>query len=290
MTSRLGRQAGVALTLAALVGGEAILWQAGRHLPPLSQGPDRLGPTLVEADQLALAVAVLRLGAIVIGAGLIAVTVAGLAARALGAARLVARVDRWTPPSLRHLLDGALGIGLAATIGLSNPAAAGPDEPTPAGAVPVTAPATIPGPTLRRLPDETAPPDPTTTLRRLPDAAAPPDPTTTMLIPLPGVDPPSGPASSALPFPEAAPSSPSTSPGLTTVPAPTAPREVVVRPGDSFWRLAERHQADRLGRQPTDREVVACWVDLVDRNRHRLVVADDPDLIFPGQVMEIPCP
>jgi nucleoid-associated protein YgaU len=65
---------------------------------------------------------------------------------------------------------------------------------------------------------------------------------------------------------------------------------VVVRPGDSFWRLAERHQAERLGRQPTDGEVVACWVDLVARNRDRLVVPDDPNLIFPGQVLEIPCP
>jgi len=260
MSTRLGRQAGVALTLAALVGGEAVLWRAGRRLPSLPLDPDRLGATVAETDPLTLVVGVLRLGALSLGAGLIAVTVAGLVSRGLGAARLVARVDRWTPPGLRHLLDGALGIGLAATIGLSTPASAGPNGPSPPGAVAVTAaaPSETPAPSLRRLPDGPAPP---------------PDPTTTA-PPVQGAAPP--------------PTGPSPTPGPASEPAAT--REVVVRPGDSFWRLAERHQAERLGRQPTEGEVVACWVDLVARNRHRLLVRDDPDLIFPGQVFQIPCP
>jgi len=298
MTSRLGRQAGVALTLGALAGGEAVLWRAGRRLPPLSVDPDRLGPTLAEADPLGLAVGVLRLGALAIGAGLIAVTVAGLAARALGAARLVARVNRWTPPSLRRLLDGALGVGLAASIGLSTPAGADPDggqsqSGTAAATATAAAPSDTPVPSLRRLADgPPAPPDPTTTLRRLPDAAAgASDPTTTTLRRLPDAHRPGGSTTSTAPqVPGAAPVSAEPPPTLGPTPAPAATREVVVRPGDSFWRLAERHQAERLGRQPTDGEVVACWVDLVARNRHRLVVPDDPDLIFPGQVMEIPCP
>jgi len=295
MSTRLGRRAGVAATLGALVGGEAVLWQAGRRLPPLSLDPDRLGPTLIEADPLTLAVGVLRLAALVLGAGLIAVTAAGLVARALGAARLVARVDRWTPPGLRHLLDGALGIGLAASIGLSTPAGAGPDGEQGPQVAPVTATASsqTPAPSLRRLADgPAAPPDPSTTLRRLPDAAAvPPDPTTTTLRRLPDA-PRAGDSTTTAPqVPTANPASAEPSPilGPRTVPAPAA-REVVVRPGDSFWRLAERHQAERLGRQPTDSEVVACWVDLVARNRDRLVVPDDPDLIFPGQVLEIPWP
>ena len=295
MSTRLGRRAGVAVTLGALVGGEAVLWQAGRRLPPLSVDPDRLGPTLVEADPLALAVGVLRLGALVLGAGLIAVTMAGLVARALGAARLVARVNRWTPPSLRHLLDGALGVGLAATIGLSTPAGAGPDggqSRSGAVAAAATAPSETPAPSLRRLADgPAAPADPTTTLRRLPDAAAgPPDPTTTTLRRLPDASRPGEPTTAAPQVPGAAPASAEPSPTLGPSTVPATAREVVVRPGDSFWRLAERHQNERLGRQPTDGEVVACWVDLVARNRDRLVVPDDPDLIFPGQVLEIPCP
>jgi len=69
-----------------------------------------------------------------------------------------------------------------------------------------------------------------------------------------------------------------------------ARRDLVVRPGDSFWRLAERNEAQRLGRRPSETEVVTCWKQLIKINRHRLVVPDNPDLIFPGQVLEMPCP
>jgi len=64
--------------------------------------------------------------------------------------------------------------------------------------------------------------------------------------------------------------------------------EVVVQPGDSFWSLAERHETARLGRQPSDAEVGACWQRLVATNRHRLAVPDDADLLFPGQVLLLP--
>ncbi len=65
---------------------------------------------------------------------------------------------------------------------------------------------------------------------------------------------------------------------------------MTVGPGDSFWRLAERHEAERLGRLPSDDEVAACWTQLVGLNRHRLVVPGNPDLLFPGQVLQLPCP
>lgn len=68
------------------------------------------------------------------------------------------------------------------------------------------------------------------------------------------------------------------------------PSEVVVRPGESFWRLAEQHVAGRTGRQPSDAEIGACWQELVAMNRDRLVVPDDPDLLFPGQRLILPCP
>ncbi len=74
------------------------------------------------------------------------------------------------------------------------------------------------------------------------------------------------------------------------VPAPSTPREVVVQAGDSFWRLAERYEAERLGRRPSEREVGACWQQLVAVNRHLLAVPDDVDLLFPGQVLLLPCP
>jgi len=63
---------------------------------------------------------------------------------------------------------------------------------------------------------------------------------------------------------------------------------VVVRPGDSFWRLAAHHEADRLGRRPSEAEVGAYWQELVATNRSRLVVPGDADLLFPGQILVIP--
>lgn len=255
---RMNAAARLAGTLVTLAAGEAVLTAAGRHLPALAPGADGLSRTLEEAEPVLVAVSGLRLLALALGAGLIALTAVGAAARILGATRLVLRLDRCTPPSLRRALDGALGCGLAACIGLSSP---------PAGADPTPRPST----TLLRLADAAPPsvlPGGTTTLRRLPDAAA----EGAGRVPQPPADLPAGPPPGPAPATAA------------------ATREVVVRPGDSFWRLAERHQASRLGRPPSQAEVVAYWTQLVDLNRHRLVVAGNPDLLFPGQVLHLPCP
>lgn len=266
----------LAATVAGLATGELVLVYAGRSLPPLGLDADGVTRTLAEGEPLLVAMSALRLVALVVGAGLLAITVLGIAGRAAGAARLVTQLDRWTPPSLRRILDGALGVGLAASIGMSS---------LPAGADPLPSPVT----TLRRLPD--APPPPldadaqTTVLRRLPDAVTEPSP-------------PAGPAAapappSLTPTTTAAPATPTSrgaAPPPTTRPQEGKGRAVVVRAGDSFWRLAEHHQAHRLGRQPTEAEVAACWTQLVAFNRHRLVVPGNPDLLFPGQVVHLPCP
>ncbi len=263
-------------TLAALVAGEAVLVLAGRHLPPLTTDAGRMSRAFQEADPLLVATSAVRLTALVLGAGLLVITALGVAARAVGAARLVTRLDRWTPPSLRRILDGALGAGLAASIGMSSlPAGADPGPPPPT--------------TLRRLAD--APPlapDPktsATTLRRLADAP-------------PGRAAPAADASAPpVPVPPGAahPTSPAAPPATAGKHRPGVPpalgsREVAVGPGDSFWRLAERHEAERLGRLPSEGEAAACWTQLVALNRHRLVVPGNPDLLFPGQVLQLPCP
>ena len=61
------------------------------------------------------------------------------------------------------------------------------------------------------------------------------------------------------------------------------PREVVVRPGDSLWSIAE----GLLGRAADDVEVTAAWHRLHRANRSRV---DDPDLIRPGQHLVVPVP
>lgn len=88
-----------------------------------------------------------------------------------------------------------------------------------------------------------------------------------------------------------APTAPSTpTPPAVTVEAPPAPapREWVVVPGDSFWRIAERHLEQQLTRRPTDGQVARYWVALIAANRDRLVVPSEPDLIHPGQRFVLP--
>lgn len=68
--------------------------------------------------------------------------------------------------------------------------------------------------------------------------------------------------------------------------APEAP-EWTVEPGESFWSIAEDVLTERLGRPPTDREIVPYWRRLVEANRDRLRTGD-PDLVFPGQTFVIP--
>jgi nucleoid-associated protein YgaU len=56
----------------------------------------------------------------------------------------------------------------------------------------------------------------------------------------------------------------------------TADDQVVVRRGDSLWRIAERH----LGADATDAEVAVEWPRWWHANRR--VVGPDPDLLLPG--------
>lgn len=277
MTGGGRRAAGarLAATTASLVAAETILWWAGSVLPSLRLDGAGILRHLREADPLLLAVSVLRLVALGVGSGLLVTTALGLLARGCGAVGLVIRLDRWTPPGLRRLLDGAMGVGLAASIGLSA---------LPAGAEPGGARADA-STTLRRLPDAPTP----STLRRLPDA--PSTPTTER-------SPPTDPPATLRRLADGPPEPPATglpppAPPAVPIPKPGAAagrREVVVQPGDSFWRLAELSETERLGRSPTEAEVGACWQELVAVNRPRLAVPDNADLLFPGQVVIVPCP
>jgi nucleoid-associated protein YgaU len=63
----------------------------------------------------------------------------------------------------------------------------------------------------------------------------------------------------------------------------------VVR-GDNLWTIARDHLAEARGRPAadlSDREIAAYWVTVVERNRARLR-SRDPDLIYPGEVVELP--
>ncbi|MGA8046163.1 MAG: LysM peptidoglycan-binding domain-containing protein [Dermatophilaceae bacterium] len=61
-------------------------------------------------------------------------------------------------------------------------------------------------------------------------------------------------------------------------------REVTVRRGDTLWDLAASH----LSADATDAEVADEWHRWFQANRS--VIGPDPDLILPGQVLQVPAP
>ena len=71
---------------------------------------------------------------------------------------------------------------------------------------------------------------------------------------------------------------------------PDAATTWTAAPGDHLWSIAEETLTQAWGRPPTDKEVVPYWQALVDLNRSKLAQPNNPDLIFPGQVFDLPPP
>lgn len=68
------------------------------------------------------------------------------------------------------------------------------------------------------------------------------------------------------------------------------PTTWTIAPGDHLWGRSARLLAAARQRPPTEGEIAALVDRVVDLNRDRLVVRDQPDLVFPGQVFEVPAP
>lgn len=76
-------------------------------------------------------------------------------------------------------------------------------------------------------------------------------------------------------------------PPIPPAPAP-APATWTVGPGDHFWSIATTVVERSLGQPPDEATVTSYWRDLIERNRPNLIDPDNPDLIFTGQVLELP--
>lgn len=62
-----------------------------------------------------------------------------------------------------------------------------------------------------------------------------------------------------------------------------SPSEVVVVPGDHLWKISARH----LSSHYPGRQVAPYWLEVISENEPRLR-SGDPDLIYPGEVIELP--
>jgi nucleoid-associated protein YgaU len=67
----------------------------------------------------------------------------------------------------------------------------------------------------------------------------------------------------------------------------TGPAVHAVAAGESFWTIA-RDALTSAGERPDDARIHGYWQRLVDHNREVLDDPDNPDLLFPGQVLELP--
>ena len=87
-----------------------------------------------------------------------------------------------------------------------------------------------------------------------------------------------------------APAPRSAAPAAPTTPSERAPARWTVEPGDCFWTIAEEVLEQAWDRAPTDGEIVPYWRALIEANRQTLADKGNADLIFPGQVFDVPAP
>jgi hypothetical protein len=260
------RVARAGLLVVAEVGAVVVLHRLGTAPGFGLPGAD-VGRWLRETPPLDATAAILRLVALGGAWWLLASTVWWLllAVRGVARPRSIAAM-----PGTRRLVEAALAVTLAAGTTLTGPAASA------APATPTTTTTTAPL-VLGRGPNGVR--SGRAGLGSVPAAPAPPASTTTSTTTMP-------PAGARQPAP--APAAPPAPPAPPATPAVASVH--VVAPGESLWVIA----ADRVG-AATNRpaaavppgEVAPYWRKLCDANR-TTVRSGDLDLIFPGEVLELP--
>ncbi len=240
----------------------------GRLAPP----PASAGGLLDWVDArtpFAAAVGLVRLAAEATAWYVLAVSVVRVSAAWSGGAALVRVADALTLPVLRGVLSTTMGVGLVVT-------------PTLAPAV--SPGAAVAGASLTGDDVSGARVGGTATMR--PVTQAPPE-----------VGRPTGTATMRPHISARDETEPDDGDPDDTVPAPAGPaaRAPVastwtVDRGECFWSIAADIVAQHRGRAVSDADVAQYWRRLIEVNRSRLVDPDDPDLLHPGQVLEVPAP
>jgi hypothetical protein len=320
-----GRLAGwscfLALTLRLLHGAEfARLSIPLGSLDELAAWADQTSPTV-------MALAVVRLAALVTAWYLTGATILAVVADVAGWRRLAAVVAALSPSLVRRLACRSAGVGLAAgallavtpmpqrVIAAPASASTGADPADPAGFAAPPAAKTPPAPdpagpdaptgstgstaSMTRLPDATdaardlvghppaatTPPPPPPSQAASAEPARPPQATMTRL-PVPTI-----PGSEATATMTQMAWSPDTTPDTRASHASPDPSEPwTVAAGDSFWSIAEEILTDLAGHQPTEQAIRRYWVQLIETNRRRLADPGNPDLLIPGQLLDLPDP
>ena len=218
----------------------------------------QLGDWLTNTAPEDAALVAIRFVAFVLASWLLASTVAYLLARVSRVPALVAGVRWATLPGVRALVDGTVAVSILGGAFFAGPA--GAQVPSPvvielsAGAHQYTPVAAGDGAGVASAASTTTTP--------VADGA-----------------------------PAFAVAEPQPVPPTAVADTPVTAGQWAVAEGNSFWVIATSVLTDAWGRPPTDAELVPYWEHLIGVNRSRLVPPPgDPNLIFPGQVFEIPAP
>jgi hypothetical protein len=219
--------------------------------PPLTD-PAAWADWAGRRDPFIAAAALLRVLVLALAWYLVGVTTIGIVARLTRAARLVRVADALTVPLVRRLLQGALGVGLATAV------VANAGGPVPAPDLDHRAHAPIAG-TVAAMDAVDVPT--TVTMEPVADSA----------VVMESVD------------------------GAAVMeavddPAPDTAARHRIAAGEHLWGVAAATLDAHLGRAPDDAEVEAYWLRLVEANRDRLPDPANPDLVFPGMMVDLPDP
>lgn len=279
---RIGLTLWWAFLMLALAGLEAA-GHGGLRAPPLAH-PAQWGMWMHGQSALTVVFAGTRLVAMGLAWYLLATTTMGVVLRGLALVRLVHLADAVTVPAVRQVLAGAVGLSLSAasvvgTAGQAGAVTRSGDRAGGAGGAPPAAAVALAPP---------APDHSTALMTRLPSATTHSGAATRAAgAPTSGA----GRTQSASPPTTSVPLAPGGVASPPTTRVPPAPRQTwVIRPGDNLWSMAELSLARAWHRAPTDSEVDRYWLRLIQANRSRLADPLNPDLIFAGQVFDLPPP
>jgi hypothetical protein len=242
-----------------------------------------LGQWLREAPSEDVLLAGIRVAALAVAWWLLGTTLLYVAAR-LAHLHSAARALGWaTLPAVRRWADRAAAVSIvaASAFGTVRPAAADPPPPTSP-----TSPPVVVDLDHRERPSPVPPERSRTSVRTgrsgdPPARPAPqPEPTTPPTVP---VMPPIAPVPPAT-EPRPAPPSASAAPPL----APNGGAVRKVERGDHLWSIAAEHLAAITGQaDPSAADIGPYWWRVVELNRSRLR-SGNPNLVYPGEVVELP--
>lgn len=276
-------RADVGMTAATLFLGASLVF-SGSAVLRLRWSGAGASPALNLAELLGAAAAGAGIG--LLGWWLLALVCACIsgAAQSLGAVRLAAFAEAWSPAFMRRVVTAVMGLNLLAAPLAGAAEGPGVDPRWHADTV-ATAPAVV-------APNESGgtPSLPAGPGGAVQDVlpAAPSAPVEPQWIPhAPDIDPDLVVRPSTRPGPS--PTAAGGGSGVTASdhPAETAPggsgaTEVVVKNGDSLWSIV----AAALGPYSSDVDVALAWPGWYKANRE--TIGANPDVIFPGQILHAP--